>query len=126
MMFFLQCGQPIEKHSYSLHDHKTPFMEVPDSDTVMLAWDPPLSHSDSVGSYELWYRTDHSAAFSFHMHIPATDSPFVVLHRDSFPETDSVFFFRVRSVMKSGQKSNYHFTTDTNASPGGGWFLLWK
>lgn len=126
LLLLMMCGQSGSRKDAVVYKPNNPFMEVRNSRTVALAWTPPEENKDSIESYELWYKTNNNQIYNLLKNVTASDSPSVVLNRDSIPDPDSIFYFRIRTVMKNGSKSGYHYTTDTNAVPRDGWFLLWN
>lgn len=126
ILFLMMCGQPANKKDAQVFKANDPFMEVRGSKTITLAWDPPSDGKDSVASYELWFKTNKNQTYSFLKSISASDTPSVVVNRDSISDTDSIFYFRVQTVSKSGSKSRFHYSTDSDAIPADGWFLLWN
>jgi hypothetical protein len=121
------CTQAVEKRTLqTINPDPTLYLEIEERDSVTLAWDAPLANADSVTSYELSYHTEKNLTSLPLKTITASPKPLAVIQRDELPATDSVFYFHVRSVLKSGLKSDYHNSSDTDAIPGGGWFLLWK
>lgn len=123
----LFCTQAIEKRTLeTIQSGATLYMEIEQSDSATLCWDPPAMYADSVDSYELFYRPQHDSGLTSLKSIPASPNPSVTLHRNEVNSTDSVFYFSVRSVAKSGLKSDFNASADSDAVPTGGWFMLWK
>lgn len=123
----LFCTQAIQKRTLeTIQPGATLYMEIKESDSLTICWDSPATDADLVNYYELSYRTERNNTFVLLKNIPASVSPSVIVHRNEVDSTDSVFYFRVRSVTKSGLNSDFHFSSDSDAVPEGGWFLLWK
>jgi hypothetical protein len=126
-LLILACTQAIEKRTLeTIQPGATLHMEIEQSDSATLCWDPPAMYADSVDSYELFYRPQHDSGLTSIKSIPASPNPSVTLHRNEVDSTDSVFYFSVRSVAKSGLKSDFNASADSDAVPTGGWFMLWK
>ena len=127
LMLISLCAQAIEKRSIqTLSYPATLYMETEASDSLTLYWGAPVAHADSVNSYELFYCTQTNSTYNLLKSIPASVNPSVVVHRNEVSSTDSIFYFQVRSVMKSGLKSDFNTSADSDAIPAGGWFLFWK
>ena len=127
LMLVSLCTQAIEKRTLeTIQPGATLHMEIEQSDSATLCWDPPAIYADSVDSYELFYRPQHDSGLTPLKSIPASPNPSVTLHRNEVNSTDSVFYFSVRSVAKSGLKSDFNASADSDAVPTGGWFMLWK
>jgi hypothetical protein len=125
--FLSLCTQAIEKRTLeTIQPVATLHMEIEQNDSVTLCWDPPAMYADSVDSFELFYRPQHDSGLTSLKSIPASPNPSVTLHRNEVDPTDSVFYFSVRSVAKSGLKSDFNASADSDAVPAGGWFMLWK
>jgi hypothetical protein len=127
LMLISLCAQALEKRTLeTIQPGATLHMEIEQSDSATLCWDPPAMYADSVDSYELFYRPQHDSGLTSLKSIPASPNPSVTLHRNEVDPTDSVFYFSVRSVAKSGLKSDFNASADSDAVPTGGWFMLWK
>jgi hypothetical protein len=127
LMLVSLCTQAIEKRTLeTIQPGTTLHMEIEQSDSVTLCWDPPVIYADSVDSFELFYHPQHGSGLTSLKSIPASPNPSVTLHRNEVDLTDSVFYFSVRSVAKSGLKSDFNASADSDAVPTGGWFMLWK
>ena len=102
-------------------------IEIRMADSIFLYWDAPLDFPDSVDHYELFYRTDRDSGWTIlKRNIQASKELNAVVRRNEVAALDSFFYFGVRSVAKNGVKSDFHFSSDTDAVPTGGWKLLWK
>ncbi len=96
------------------------------SEYLVLEWDSPSVNSMSgfipVKSYRVYYRKDGSS-WVFLGEIPAEEKPrYTVYHSDL---GDGLYEFAVRAVYENAQYSSLHISSDQNADPLGGWFLLW-
>ena len=124
---FFFCASAIEKRPGTIiQPNPDLFMQIGERDSITLCWDPPAQDADSAVSYELSYHTEKNSTFIPFKTVPASINPSVIVKRKDIPVTDSIFYFCVRSVTKTGNKSNCHNCSDPDAIPEGGWFLFWK
>ena len=127
-IFGFLCSEANETRQFK--DVKTgemPFMRVVSGDSISLFWKPPVDVSDSVLSYELFYTTQSQKGLTWlQSNIPPSNNPSVTIYRKDINTSDSLFVFCVRAVKKSGLKSDFHYSTDSNATSSGGWYFFWK
>ena len=100
--------------------------EKRDSDSIIVFWNVPPMDSGMVQNYTLFYHTSQDTAWSnLKGNIPPSPNPEVVIYRNEIPSTDSIFFFSIQYVSVEGMSSDLHHSTDSTATPPGGWLLLW-
>jgi hypothetical protein len=100
------------------------------SDSIVLAWDPPVggpSAVRSIASYRIYYRrhvaSDLTSGWQLLAQVPAVSSPRLrVMHDDL---GDGEFDFAVSTVVLSGLESRLHTSLDFSAAPVGGWHVVW-
>ncbi len=96
------------------------------SASLTLAWDPPrfvLPGELSVAAYRLYVRVHGTAAWTQIAEVPASETSCTVSH---LRLGNGSFDFSVRSVDGLGRVSVPHNSSDGNASPVGGWYVIWK
>lgn len=127
LLLYLSCSTATEKLKTELFiNNNSLFMEIEQSDSLMICWDPPKIAADSVDSYELGYRASNDSSWKIiKTLIPTGDTPHVIVHRNEIISNDSIFYFAVRSVAKGGFKSDFHASSDLTAGPTG-WYVFWK
>lgn len=127
LLIMTMCTAEVEKETPKPLPPLSPLhQENENSDSIILSWNLPAQKPDSVASYEVWYHTEKNFNPVFLKNVTASSKPYVVIHRNEVASTDSVFYFLVRSVLKSGDKSEYHISSDSSAIPSGGWLVRWK
>lgn len=128
------CGQPDNKSNAYIHNNEYLQLIVKQSnvkniqnDSVTICWDPPsVESNETIDYYDLFYFTEPGSKPKLLKSVVASDSSSVIIYRRELPLTDSIFYFCVQSITKSGLKSDIHFSSDPEAVPDGGWILLWK
>jgi hypothetical protein len=126
-MCIMMCGQPGDKRSGETVSYNGLQMEVRSGKSNVIYWSAPEPSTDSVKYYELYYHGEQTSGWTLLKgNIPPATNPEVTVQRDSLPAADSVFFFSVKYYTKSGASSSLHSSTDSTASPAGGWFMFWK
>jgi hypothetical protein len=127
LITMILCAAEVEKQTSKPLPAISPLYQKNESgDSIILSWNLPAQKPDSVASYEVWYHTENNFNSVFIKNIPASSKPYAIIHRNEVTSTDSVFYFMVRSVLKSGEKSEYHISSDSSAVPASGWLLRWK
>ncbi len=94
---------------------------------LTLAWDPPrfmLPGSQQVSGYRVYYRVHGTLAWTQLAEVPASDGTRFTLSHTQVG--NGSFDFAVRSVDGLGEVSRLHTSSDTNASPVGGWYVIWS
>jgi len=101
-------------------------MEVQNTDSVTIYWNPPHWDLDSIQYYKLFYHPSKDTNWILIKDsIPASLNPYTVVHRNNIVAMDSIFYFGAKYVTVDGIESGLLSTTDSAAVPSGGWFLLW-
>lgn len=128
VLIFSLCGQATEKRTIKMIKLSgMRYMEIVEADSISVCWDPPAISSDTVAYYELFFRSQKDSGWTLAKgNIPASQTPNQFVRHSDLSPTDSIFYFGVRSVAKSGMKSDFHFSTDSSAGPAGGWFVMWR
>jgi hypothetical protein len=123
--FSPRCSQ-VETGGIAIKAASTEFQNIVTADSMVVSWDPPDVQKDSILNYELEYKSSRQSSWTvIKSAIPAADSPHVVVHRNEVDPSDSIFLFAVRTVAKTGLKSDFHASTEANAEPPN-WYVLWK
>jgi hypothetical protein len=121
------CASGIESFQVSnINTENTPVMEYNERDSIVLCWDTPPEEADSISSYEVFYHTKDDQQYTLLKSFSTSANPKLVIRRIDLPIKDTIFYFHIRSVLKSGFISDFHNSSDTNALPQGGWYLLWR
>ena len=125
-VLFMLCATAVEKRSIQLLDTgKSIYREVEESDSMTIQWVAPY-FEPGYKRFELLFHSQMDTTWiPIDTAIVPSDSPQVVVHRNSIQSNDSVFYFGIRSVDKNNAKSDIHSTSDSSASPPGGWILFW-
>lgn len=103
-------------------------MIVPKSDTATICWN--ISNKDNIAAYELFYRSHTSNGIEqnwiiLRTNLKHSDKLEAKIFRSELKASASVFDFAVVAIDSQGNKSDYHISTDTTASPNCGWYLYW-
>ncbi len=96
------------------------------SATLTLAWNAPpfmLSGSHQVSAYRVYYRVHGTSTWTQLAELPvASGTSYTISH---LQVGDGSFDFAVRAVDEIGRISTLHTSADLDASPVGGWYVIW-
>jgi hypothetical protein len=120
------CTTAVEKRNIPLLDNsKSLCMEPTKDDSITVQWNAP-HFGPGYKRFELLFCTQTDATWiPIDTAIAPADSPLVVVPRKSIQSNDSILYLGVRLVDKNGMKSDIHASSDSTASPAGGWLLFW-
>lgn len=100
------------------------------SDRVHLAWDPPPEFSENdiglydfgAGQYNVFVR-QHGVQSWDHLATVEGDKTSLIIEQSELPYGS--YEFAVEYIDANGERSDLHASTDTDAWPVGGWFVVW-
>ena len=97
------------------------------STELTLAWDPPITDIPNgpteVAKYQIYYREHDTSYWRFLDEIPASPHPEYTIDHERVG--DGLFDFAVRAISVEDRVSPLHSSTDSNADPVSGWYVLW-
>jgi hypothetical protein len=121
------CSSSIVTKTIKLKTECNYFMEIQDIDSIMICWDIPLWVSDTIKSYDLYYREFSDSIWKLlKSNIQPSGNPGVIIHHKDINSTDSLFYFGIECKSIKGITSYIHSSTDSTAIPQGGWLLIWR
>ncbi len=97
------------------------------SESLILDWDPAADSLPGMlqtASYRVYYRTHSSGPWVLLGEVPAGGGPQILIHHAQLG--DGSFDFAVTAVNPVGQASPLGSSQDLDASPFGGWYLIWR
>jgi len=124
----LCCNQAKDRSSNTTINSKYLHQEIRSDKNIILQWERPAYDSDTVKYYQLLFKENEPDS-SWKMlkdSIPPAITPSVTVNRIELKTTSKAFLFRVQYITNSGLISEPHYSSDSTASPIGGWFLLWE
>jgi hypothetical protein len=124
---FILCTVNEPRKTENIEDKVKAINEVRYGDSIVLYWDEPDYNRDSIDFYEIFYIDSNDTEWKLlKTNIVPVQNPKVTIYRTDLVSSDSVFYFSVQYKTKSGRKSTVHYSSDSNASPPGGWRLIWR
>jgi hypothetical protein len=97
------------------------------SSSITLAWDPPAtagSTGNAITGFCVYWRPHLTAGWRLVGQVPAGSSPRLRIgHADL---GNGAFDFAVTCLDDSGNESAFHASTDADADPFGGWYVIWE
>lgn len=96
------------------------------TDEVTLAWDPPrfvLPGLLGIASYQVFFRVHGTLPWQKIADVPAASGTRCTVSHAQVG--DGSFDFAVKAVDALGEASSSHSSMDVDASPVGGWYVIW-
>jgi hypothetical protein len=97
------------------------------SSSITLAWDAPStagSMGKTIAGFYVYWRPHLTEGWCLAGQVPAGSSPRLrIEHADL---GNGAFDFAVTSLDSAGNESVFHASTDMDADPFGGWYVIWE
>jgi hypothetical protein len=115
-VFFYSCQYTAKPQQITVHN-----------DTITLSWDLPdfsaLEAISPIVSYKVFYRRHGDFLWLLIAEIEAKERLEYTLNHDDIG--DGLYEFAVSAINEKNCMSMLHTSIDQNASPFGGWYVLW-
>ena len=121
------CSSTNDTKMIKLKTESNYFMETQYADSIKVCWDIPLWVSDTIKSYDLYYRAFNDSIWKLLKgNIQPSGNPSVIIHHKDINSTDSIFYFGIECKSVKGVTSYIHSSIDSTAIPQRGWLLFWR
>lgn len=112
---FIFCSQTETRDNVSKEMVEGSLLFTPKSDSLLIFWDESSTSQDTIVEYQVLFHTQSDTNWKLLKNVEKSNSPRVIVSRSEVPLNETIFFFGVKNVSKSGKTSKLHSTSDPTA-----------